>query len=133
MKKIIAIILCAAALLTFGACQRKNTVEGTPAEDIVGTWKYSPNEEIRDIVTDVLKDPNVYVDLFYEFYEDGTGKTYISTDNAVMKFEFEFDGETLTIISEDGSFDTPCTLSEDGKVLSVYDEANDEYLDMKKQ
>ena len=137
MKKIISVILCIAAVLCFSACAKEEIkgkpVAGTPGEDIVGKWKYAPNEDIRDLVTEVLQDPNVYVDLYYEFYEDGTGKTYISTDDAVLEFQYEFDGKVLTIISKDGSFDTPCTLSEDGNILSVYDEANDEYLDMKKQ
>ena len=137
MKKIISVILCIAAVLCFSACAKEEVkgkpVAGTPGGDIVGKWKYAPNEDIRDLVTEVLQDPNVYVDLYYEFYEDGTGKTYISTDDAVLEFQYEFDGKVLTIISKDGSFDTPCTLSEDGNILSVYDEANDEYLDLKKQ
>lgn len=138
MKKIIAILLCTLAVLCAASCTAKEElngkpVAGTPGEDIVGKWKYSSNEDIRDVITEVLQDPNVYVDLYYEFYEDGTGKTYISTDDTVLEFSYEFDGEVLTIISKDGPFDTPCSLSEDGKVLSVYDEANDEYLDLKKQ
>lgn len=130
MKKIIAFIL--SLLFVAGLCScAKDAEHDTPEEGIVGVWKYSPNEEYRDLITDALADPGVYVDLYYEFYEDGTGKTYLSTDDSVMEFEYEYDGETLVITSKDGSFDTPATL--DGDVLSVYDVQNDEYLDMKRQ
>jgi len=104
--------------------------KGKTPEGIVGVWKFSPNEEYREIITDAITDPRVYVDLYYEFYEDGTGKTYLSTDENVMEFTYVFDGEKLTITNSDGSFDTPVKLK--GDVLSVY--AGEEgYLDLKRQ
>ncbi len=112
------------------ACAQK-TEYSTPEEGIIGIWKYSPNEEYRDLITDAVTDPGVYVDLYYEFYSDGTGKTYLSTDDSVLEFEYEYDGETLVIKSANGSFDTPARL--DGDILSVYDVQSDEYLDMKRQ
>lgn len=130
MKKIIAIILSLLFVAGLCSCGKKYAYD-TPEEGIVGVWKYSPNEEYRDLITDAVVDPGVYVDLYYEFYEDGTGKTYLSTDDAVMEFTYEYDGETLIITSNDGSFDTPARL--DGDILSVYDVQNEEYLDMKRQ
>ncbi len=130
MKKIIAIFI--SLLFVFGMCScAKVTEYDTPEEGIVGIWKYSPNEEYRELITDAVTDPGVYVDLFYEFYSDGTGKTYLSTDDTVMEFEYEYDGETLVIKGDDGSFDTPARL--DGDILSVYDVQSEEYLDMKRQ
>ncbi len=107
------------------------TVYDTPQEGIVGVWKFSPNEEYREFVTDAITDPGVYVDLFYEFYEDGSGKTYLSTDDNEMEFTYTYDGETLVITSKDGSFKTPAKL--DGDILSVYDEIGKEYMDLKRQ
>ena len=130
MKKYIAIILSLLFVVGLCSCSGKASYS-SPREGIVGVWKYSPNEEYRDLITDALVDPGVYVDLYYEFYEDGTGKTYLSTDDGVMEFEYEYDGEILTIMSGSGSFDTPAIL--DGNILSVYDVQNDEYLDMKRQ
>lgn len=128
--KRIAVIVLALALLFLASCSG-SAVAGTPAEKIVGKWCYTPNEDILDIVTQVINDPGVYVKLYYEFYEDGTGVTYLSTDDSKMEFTYSFDGETLTINGGDGSFDTRVKLS--GNVLSVYDEAVDKYLDMKRQ
>lgn len=110
-------------LLSFCACKKE--------EGIVGTWKYSPNEVVRDYITDMINDPGVYVDLYYEFYEDGTGVTYLSTDKTKVPLTYSFDGETLTITIGGETFDTPVKL--DGDVLSVYDVDAKEYLDMKRQ
>ncbi|MBQ2729347.1 MAG: hypothetical protein IJF69_01080 [Clostridia bacterium] len=130
MRKTAAIIIAVIFVLSLASCSSKVKYD-TPQEGIIGVWKYSPNEEIRDIITDAVTDPGVYVDLYYEFYEDGTGKTYLSTDDNEMTFTYTYDGETLTITSKSGSFDTPAKL--DGDILSVYDTGNDEYLDLKRQ
>ena len=82
------------------------------------------------MITDAITDPGVYVDLYYEFYEDGTGKTYLSTDKDPMEFSYTYDGETLTITNSTGSFDTPATLK--GNVLSVF-AGNNEWWDLKRQ
>ena len=66
-----------------------------PEEGIVGVWKYAHNEEYREYITEAITDPGAYVDLYYEFYEDGTGKTYLSTDDNEMTFTYTYDGETL--------------------------------------
>ncbi|MBE6714747.1 MAG: hypothetical protein E7575_05630 [Ruminococcaceae bacterium] len=101
-------------------------------EGIVGKWMYSQNSEyVQNLVTDIINDPNVYVKLYYEFYADGTGKTYMSTDDYVQEFTYTYDGETLTITGKDGTFDTPAKLK--GDILSVYEEFSGEYLDMKRQ
>ena len=129
MKKILSIVLAVFFVLSLASCAKKTTYD-TPEEGIVGVWKYSPNEEYREYVTDAITDPCVFVDLYYEFYEDGTGKTYLSTDDNEMTFTYTYDGETLTITNNDGSFDTPAKL--DGDVLSVY-AGDNEYLDLKRQ
>ncbi len=129
MKKILSVILALIFVLSLASCAMKTTYD-TPAEGIVGVWKYSPNEELRDYITDAITDPGVFVDLFYEFYADGTGKTYLSTDDKVMEFTYIYDGEVLTITNSDGSFDTPAKL--DGDVLSVY-AGDGKYLDLKRQ
>lgn len=129
MKKIIALILT--VILSFGAVACSAPFS-EPASGIVGVWKYSANDDyVLDLVTDVINDPNVYVAYFYEFYEDGTGKTYVSTDTDVLEFTYVFNGDSITITGKDGTFETPCKLN--GNILSIYDEVTGEYLDMKRQ
>lgn len=129
MKRMITAVLACFLVISFASCAKKTTYD-TPQEGIVGVWKYAHNEEYREYITEAIKDPGAYVDLYYEFYADGTGKTYLSTDDNVMEFTYTYDGEILTITNSDGSFDTPARL--DGDVLSVF-AGNDEYLDLKRQ
>ena len=129
MKKTVSIILVLLTVFSLSSCMEFAS-DVPPEEGIVGVWKYSPNEEYRDIITDAITDPGVYVDLYYEFYADGTGKTYLSTDDNVMEFTYSYDGETLRINGPDGSFDTLVRL--DGNTLSVYS-GKDGYLDLKRQ
>ena len=131
IMRAVSVLLALAAVLCLVSCKGDSVVAGTPAEGLVGKWCYYPNEAVHDIITDVIVDPNVYVKLFYEFYEDGTGVTYLSTDDTKMEFTYSFDGETLTISGKDGTFDTPATLS--GNILSVYDLGTKEYRDLKKE
>jgi hypothetical protein len=129
MKKIIALILVLFSVLSLSSCVEFAS-DVPPEEGIVGVWKYAHNEEYREYITEAITDPGAYVDLYYEFYEDGTGKTYLSTDDNEMTFTYTYDGETLTITNKDGSFDTPAILK--GNVLSVY-AGDGEYLDLKRQ
>lgn len=129
MKRAVSAVIAIILMLSFASCKKAPSYD-TPEEGIVGVWKYSYNEEYREYVTDAITDPGVYVDLYYEFYEDGTGKTYLSTDENEMEFTYSYDGEVLTIINSSGSFDTPALL--DGDILSVY-AGNNEYLDLKRQ
>ncbi len=129
MKKIFSLILVLLAVLSLTSCMEFAS-DVPPEEAIVGVWKYAHNEEYRDYITEAITDPGAYVDLYYEFYADGTGKTYLSTDDNEMEFTYTFDGETLTITNKDGSFDTPVKLK--GNVLSVY-AGDGEYLDLKRQ
>ncbi|MBE6587423.1 MAG: hypothetical protein E7647_03300 [Ruminococcaceae bacterium] len=126
MKRIVAVILLVLSVFTLSSCLK----DTSPEEEIVGVWKYAHNEEYREYITEAITDPGAYVDLYYEFYADGTGKTYLSTDDNEMTFTYTYDGETLTITNKDGSFDTPAKLK--GNVLSVY-AGDGEYLDLKRQ
>ena len=129
MKKIISLILI--SVFIFGAVSCSAPFSKTES-GIVGVWKYSVNDDyVLGLVTDVINDPNVYVSYFYEFYEDGTGKTYVSTDTDVIEFTYVFNGDSITITSKDGTFDTPCKLN--GNTLSIYDDITGEYVDMKRQ
>lgn len=128
MKKIVSAIALVIILISAVSCAHSYD---TPEEGIVGVWKYAYNGEIRDYITQLITDERLFVDLYYEFYEDGTGVTYLSTDKTKMEFTYIFDGETLTITNEDTTFDTPAKL--DGDTLSVYDSSKDEYLDLQRQ
>ena len=129
MKKIVCLALSLLFVLSLASCTEKVSYD-TPEEGIIGVWKYAYNEEAREYITEAITDPGVYVDLFYEFYADGTGKTYLSTDPDAMEFTYSYDGEVLTIYNSTGSFDTPAILK--GDILSVY-AGEDEYLDLKRQ
>ena len=129
MKRIIAVTLALFAVLSLCSCMEFAS-DVPPEEGIVGVWKYAHNEEYREVITEAITDPGAYVDLYYEFYADGTGKTYLSTDDNEMTFSYTYDGEILTITNKDGSFDTPAKLK--GDVLSVY-AGDNEYLDLKRQ
>lgn len=128
MKKILSAVVL--ILIIFSAVSCGHSYD-TPEEGIVGIWKYAYNGDIRDYITQVITDERLFVDLYYEFYDDGTGVTYLSTDDSKMEFTYIYDGETLTITSDDATFDTPAKL--DGDILSVYDSSKDEYLDLQRQ
>ena len=128
MKKIFSVILCLCAVFSLVACAKKSA--SSEEDGIVGLWKHSYNEEYREIITEAITDPGVFVDIYYEFRADGTGKTYVSTDmENVMEFEYSFDGEKITIKASNGTFDTPAKLK--GNVLSVFD--GEDYRDFKRQ
>lgn len=130
MKRIISVFLCFIIAFSLVSCAKGTSSEGGDGKTIVGTWKYSHNEEFRDFITDAITDPGVFVDMYYIFNADGTGMTYLSTDpDDPMEFEYRFDGEKITIIAKNGTFDTPAKLK--GDILSVFD--GEKYQDFKRQ
>lgn len=125
MKKILctSAALCVAALLVLTSCSKAG------GGDIVGKWKYSLNSEIRDLLTEVIADSAVYSDIYYEFRSDGTGCTYSTNDSEPMNFTYTFDGTTLHIDSDNGSFDTACTVN--GDIMTVTE--NGDRVDFRRQ
>lgn len=113
MKRFISVLLlCVFAALAFTAC-----ADNSASKAIVGKWKYSLNDNLRDVITDVIEDERVYVDIYYEFNEDGTGAYYSSIDTDKQIFEYEYDGAILTLTMGNNSFDTSCVI--EGNEMTV--------------
>lgn len=116
-KPIIFMLALAAAVLSFAGCSK------SPQSEIVGKWKYSLNADIRDAITEVLVDPAVYTDFYYEFNEDGTGCTYSSADeDKPVDFTYTYDGKILTITMQGKSISTPCDVEENSMTITEYGE-----------
>ena len=115
MKRIISVfILCILTASLFTACAGSDV---PPEEAIVGKWKYSLNEDVRELLTGVVNDERVLVDVYYEFNEDGTGSTYSSFDDNSQSFTYVYDGETLSLTMGQNSFDTSCTIDGDSMTI----------------
>ena len=129
MKKFsaqIALILAAVCLFSCGG--------KAPADNglsLAGTWKYELNSEYRDIITEVIVDERVYVDIYYIFNEDGTGRTYASDGSFDRSFTYTFKNSVITITSDGYSFDQPCKLSAD--TLIIHDDEKNEDVKFIKQ
>ena len=98
---------------------------------IVGTWKYSLNEGVRDVITEVIVDSRVYVDIYYVFNEDGTGKTYASDNSFNRSFTYEYSEGVISITSDGYTFDQKCSLS--GNSLTVHDDEKNDDIVFQKQ
>jgi hypothetical protein len=95
MKRIISAIIACVILLSVCSC--------TPTISIVGTWEYDNNYGLKDLVSDQIDDAYFYK-VYYQFNEDGTGKTWTSySPDYKAEFTYEFDGYKLTVDLDNGS------------------------------
>ena len=101
MKRIISVfILCILTASLFTACAGSDVPP-----------------DVRELLTGVVNDERVLVDVYYEFNEDGTGSTYSSFDDNSQSFTYVYDGETLTLTMGQNSFDTSCTIDGDSMTI----------------
>ena len=120
MKKIICFLFAVILSFSLVSCGEK----AEDGESLAGLWKYELNGDVRELITDVIVDENIYVDIYYLFCEDGTGKTYTSDGSFETEFTYTVSGNVMTITSEGGSFDQEFKLS--GDKLTVHDDEKDE-------
>ena len=127
MKKLLCAVLTALMVFSLFACAEKSSGN----HSIVGTWKYSLNEKYRDVITDVILDSRVYVDIYYTFNEDGTGRSYASDNSFDREFTYVFNGDVITITSDGYSFDQKCVLTD--TTLTIHDDNKGDDVVFKKQ
>lgn len=119
MKKLIMSAALVFSLLFLFSCG-----ETGKSENIVGLWKYSLNEQYRDIITGVIDDERAFVDIYYQFNEDGTGRTYASDGSYDRDFTYVYSKGVITITSAGYSFDQSCVLTD--TTLTIHDTEEDE-------
>lgn len=127
MKKFFCAVIAAIIILSLSSCGEKTSSGGS----IVGTWKYSLNEKYRDVITEVIVDERVYLDIYYIFNEDGTGRTYASDGSFDREFTYVYSDGKITITSDGYSFDQKCVL--DGDTLTIHDDTQGDDVVFKKQ
>lgn len=120
IKKIICVFVTAALLFSLSSCGERET----DGESIVGLWKYELNGKYRDAITEVIVDERVYVDIYYQFNEDGTGRSYASDGSFDRDFTYVYSNGVITITSDGYSFDQKCKLGKD--TLTVHDDIENE-------
>ncbi len=111
MKKFVSLILAFIFVLSLCACS-KNT-----EESIIGKWMYPNYSEFAEYVTDVIEE-DIFYKVYYEFYGDGTGCTYIEgqENNPVMIKAYKYDpaNDTLTFTYDNGNeVSVSCTIDGD--------------------
>ena len=84
-----SLLMALGFLFCMASCSK--TSEYDPSV-IVGTWKFEQNGSIRELITEIIDDSSVYTDIYYEFYEDGTGCTYSTMFDDKIEFSYEYDG-----------------------------------------
>lgn len=126
MKKIFCAAFALLIALSLFSCGEKSDGK----EALVGLWKYELNGEFRDLITSVIVDENVYVDIYYQFNEDGSGRTYASDGSFDREFTYTYSDGVITITSNGYSFNQKCKLK--GDRLTVHDDTeNDDVVFIK--
>lgn len=97
--------------------------EKAEPSDLWGLWKYELNGKYREVITEVIADERVYVDIYYQFNEDGTGRTYASDGSFDREFTYTFSDDTITITSSGYSFEQKCKLTP--STLTIRDESGE--------
>ena len=126
MKKLICFIAAFSLLFAFSSCGKKTT-----GDDLVGLWKYELNGKYREVITEVIVDERVYVDIYYQFNEDGTGRSFASDGSFDREFTYRYSDGVITITSDGYSFDQKCTLRKD--TLTVRDDETGEDVVFERQ
>lgn len=119
MRRVLSLFSVLVILLVLSACAAEVS-DTAPEEAIVGKWKYSLNENIREALTKVLDDERAYIDVFYEFNSDKTGCSYSSVGDKIsdkMDFTYEIDGEALSMKTEQGAFTVSCSIKGDSMTI----------------
>ncbi len=101
MKRLTVIILCFSLLFVLASCSNNET----DPKAIIGTWEYPNNSQIKDYVTDVIKE-DIFYKVYYQFNEDGSGCTYIEgkEDNKVnLTYTYDAEKDILTYTYENGN------------------------------
>ena len=120
MKKFISILLAAVLLFSFTACSKKSE------KNIVGVWMYPNYSEFKDYVTDIITE-DIFYKVYYEFYEDGTGCTYIEgEENNPIRIVYSYDSENdmLSFTFQNGNkVSVSCVV--DGDTMTVTEGENE--------
>ena len=101
MKRLTLFILCLSVLLGCTSCSNNET----DPTAIIGLWEYPNNSQIKDYVTDVIKE-DIFYKVYYQFNEDGSGCTYIEgkEDNKVnLTYTYDAEKDILTYTFENGN------------------------------
>ena len=99
MKRLISLLLAVVFAISLSSCS-KNT-----EKSIVGQWMYPNYSEFKEYVTDVIQE-DIFYKVYYEFYEDGTGCTYIEGyENNPARIVYKYDPakDILTFTYENGN------------------------------
>lgn len=120
MKKVLALLLAAVLLFSFAGCSKKVD------KNIVGVWMYPNYSEFKDYVSDIITE-DIFYKVYYEFYEDGTGCTYIEGhENDPVRIVYNYDpsNDILTFTFENGNkVSVSCVV--DGDTMKVTEGEND--------
>ena len=90
--------------LSFTSCSKDDPDEPTPANELIGTWEWSDEEEEGDESVKYL--------MRYTFNEDLTGVYY----------------EKITYVTSKGSKDENMSMEESERFTYIYDEDDDELI-----
>ena len=120
MKRLISILLATVLLFSFTACSKKSE------KNIVGVWMYPNYTEFKDYVTDIITE-DIFYKVYYEFYEDGTGCTYIEgeEDNPVrIVYNYDSEKDILSFTFQNGNkVSVSCVV--DGDTMTVTEGENE--------
>ena len=94
-------------------------------------WRRKARKDVvsckyRDVITEVIVDERVYVDIYYQFNEDGTGRSYASDGTFDRDFTYHYSDGVITITSDGYSFDQKCILK--GDTLTIHDDAGEDVV-----
>ena len=114
MKKLICIVFTLLFVCSLCSCTTEDN-----NSSIVGTWEYSNHSELKEYLTDVFDDSYFYK-VYYQFNEDGTGKTWLETSaDFKADFTYSYDGNTLSVTLYDGTIqELDCELNGDRFTVS---------------
>lgn len=119
IKKAVSLISAVVIVFSLVSCSPKSK----DPSDIVGTWKYEMNGNHRDVVTEVIVDERVYVDIYYVFNADGTGETHDSLTKTPHEFTYEFTGDKIIMTEGGETFEVECALVGDSLTITEMGES----------